>query len=169
MPPLNPALPIFAGGQMTDLPEYSGVLFLGDELMEIVSPGNEEAGVNYSITTALLASLLIGLSSSQVVIGNGEHIAPGDPYIPDPTVARIYVNKTVAEPTYIQMGLAAAQLTDALIADTGGAVTDTNYIHVLFTGGELADGLAEVPITTPYGGYFVRPVVSLNKWHLGTG
>ena len=47
--PFVPALDTFVGGQMTDLPAYTGGLDL-TALLEIVSPGNASQGVNYSIS-----------------------------------------------------------------------------------------------------------------------
>ncbi len=47
--PFVPALDTFVGGQMTDLPAYTGGLDL-TALFEIVSPGNAAQGVNYSIS-----------------------------------------------------------------------------------------------------------------------
>ena len=168
---VNPVFPVvFNGGQMTDLPVFSGTLN-GQELMEIVAApldANIEAeGVNYQITTELLASLIIQVGLNSVIITDGEHETALDPYIVQPTDGRIYVNKTIAGPTYIVLGLVDNQLTEPLIADVNGTVTDVNLINVTFTGGQLVDGLASVDIVSAYGGYFFRPIYSLNKWHLG--
>lgn len=166
-----PALPVFAGGQMTDLPVFNGTVLTGTELFEIVSPGDPQTSLNYSITSALLANLITNLSTQIVIINNGQHTSPGDPYIVGPTVGRVYVNKNVAEMTYVQLGLASVKVSDVLVADIGGQVTGVDFIQVTFSAGETADNLspAEVPISTPYGGYFFRPIPLLNTWHLGTG
>jgi len=162
---INPQ--IFNGGQMTDLPLFNGS-FDGTELFETVAPGNVENGVNYRIPSLLLAALLSGVTTIPIIIGNGQYNTPGDPY-PVPNVGgRIYVNKTIAEPTYILMGAASTYLVEPLIKDIAGTVDDVgNGITVSFTSGQLADGNAVVPITSPYGGYFFRPVSALGKWTLG--
>jgi hypothetical protein len=171
---VNPISPdVFQGGQMTDLPEFTGTLD-GTELMEVVAAPsgqtNEAGGVNYSITTELLAQLLINLAITAVIISDGEYETPGDPYIVQPTDGRIYINKTVPAPTYVLMPLASTMLNEPLVRDIAGTVNDTTAIVTVdFTGGELADGNASVPVQSPYGGYFFRPVSTLAKWTLGVG
>lgn len=169
MPPLFPELDIFTGGQMTDLPAYTGGSFDGTELLEIVSPGNAQAGVNYAITTAQLGAGLAGLSGNTVIINDGENITSLDPYIVDPLDSRIYINKTVAEPTFIRFGAVADHIVDTLVADSNGLVAASpNCITVTFTGGQQADGNATVLIEASYGGYWFRPIHDLTKWSLGT-
>lgn len=171
---VNPVSPVaFQGGQMTDLPEFSGTLN-GEELIEVVAAaaGADLAadGVNYSITSELLATLLVQLTITGVVIANGEYETVGDPYIVQPTDSRIYVNKTTPGPTYILMPLASTMFTEPLVRDVVGTVDDAgNGITINFTSGEVADGNASVPITSPYGGYFIRPISSLGSWTLGVG
>jgi hypothetical protein len=171
---VNPIFPeIFQGGQMTDLPVFSGT-FNGTELFEVVAAPTGQTvaagGVNYSITTTLLAALLAQLGASAVIITDGQYTNPASPYVPGPSIARIYVNKVVASPTYIQLAAASSYVVEPLITDTNGTVDGAgNGITVTFTGGEQADGIASIPINTPYAGYFFRPIGSLNKWHLGVG
>jgi hypothetical protein len=168
-----PAPGIFAGGQMTDLPPFAGPL-TGAELLEIVSsltsPLVAENALNYSITTALLAALLAQLGAAAVYVTNGQNTLPGDPLIVGPSTGRVYVNKSVAEPTYVRLGLAAAQIVDVLVASVNANTTvDPNGIYVTGTSGQLVDGLASVPVNVAYGGYLFRPLGPLNAWHLGTG
>ena len=163
---VNPVFPVtFAGGQMTDLPVFSGT-FDGTELFEVVAPGNEANGVNYRITSALLASLLTAVSSQPVILQSGQFNAPGNPYIVPITVTKVYVNKTPGEPTYIRFLAAAGYLADILVCDIAGTA-DVGNITVTFTSGELANGIAPIPIATAYGGFFFRPVTTLAKWILG--
>lgn len=169
---VNPVFPVvFNGGQMTDLPVFTGTLN-GTELMEIVAAPtgqtNEASGVNYQIDTLLLAQLLISVGLSAVVISDGEHETPGDAYEAQPTDARIFINKTVAAPTYIMMPLASTMLCEPLVVDVAGTAAAGNGATVTFTGGELANGIATVPIETAYGGYFFRPATTLGKWILGS-
>lgn len=170
--PFVPALDTFTGGQMTDLPSFTGTNLTG-ALFEVVYPGNAAQAVNYSITGELLAALLAAIiSSSEVIISQGEYNSPGSPYVVPQDIGRVYVNKTVAEPTYIQLQNAVVYGVEPLIADIAGTVdVNGNRILVTFTGAETADKLspAEVEITIPFSGYFFRPIGSLNTWHLGTG
>lgn len=156
----------YNGGQMTDLPVFSGA-FDGTELFEVVAPGNVDQGINYSINSTLLASLLVGLSLKPVIIANGQFTSPGSPYVVPPGVNRVYVDKTAAEATYIQLGATVSALGEPLIREVAG--TAGNTITVSFTGGEEADGNATVPIQSAYGGYFFRPISALGQWTLGVG
>jgi predicted secreted protein len=170
---VNPITPdVFQGGQMTDLPVFSGTLD-GTELMEIVAAPagqtNEAAGVNYQITTSQLAALLSALSLHAVIIRTGQYSTIGNPYVPGPTISRIYVDKTIAEPTYISMNMASTYFVEPLVKDIAGTADALgNGITVTFTGGEVADTYATIPITTPFGGYFFRPIAAINSWTLGS-
>lgn len=170
---VNPVFPVvFNGGQMTDLPAFTGTLN-GQEMMEIVAaPLNASLaaeGVNYSITTQLLASLINYLITTPVIIAQGEHATIGTPYIVQPADSRIYIDKPVAEATYLLMPDASTMFVEPLVRDIAGTAGSGVGITVSFTGGQLADGLATIPIETPYGGYFFRPVATLSKWTLGVG
>lgn len=165
----TPEIPVFVGGQMTDLPPFTLVQFDGTELFEVVAPGDPALGLNYSITSARLAALITRLVQTAVYLADGQHNTPGDPYVVPATVARVYVNKTAAEPTYVQFAAAAGYPIDVLVADVAGTVDGAgNGITVTFSGGELADGIATIPITTPYGGYIFQPLQILAAWRLGT-
>lgn len=170
---VNPITPdVFQGGQMTDLPVFSGSLN-GTELMEIVAAPtgqtNVAAGVNYQISTLLLAELLTFLGISPVILGEGQNNVPGNPYIPGPNVGRIYVDKTLAEPTYILFNRANTYLIEPLVKDIAGTSDGAgNGIFIAFSNGELADGNGPITITAPYGGYFFRPIGPLNTWTLGS-
>ena len=167
--PFVPALDTFSGGQMTDLPAFTSLTLDGSELVEIVSgypaqttPAN---AVNYSITTAVLAAGISNLSQKQVVISQGQYASAGTPYLVPANVARIYVNKATPEATYILFGNASAQLVDVLVKDIAGTADGAG--HGIFNT-VTADGIVDPTITIPYGGFFFRPVGSLNIWTLGT-
>jgi hypothetical protein len=170
---VNPITPdVFQGGQMTDLPAFTGTLD-GTELMEIVAAPagqtNEAAGVNYQITTDQLAALLTALGIQAVIITDGQYTSPLTPFTPTQLQARIYVNKTIAEPTYITFATAATYNVEPLVKDIAGTADAVgNGIIVQFTGVEAADGNSIVSIESPYGGYFFRPIASLNTWTLGS-
>lgn len=171
---VNPVFPVtFNGGQMTDLPEFTGTLN-GEELIEIVAAAAgadlEAEGVNYSIPSQLLANLLVQLTLTAVIITDGQYDTPGDPYVVQSTDGRIYINKSVAEPTYIEMPLASTMIVEPLVRDVAGTVNDTTAIvTTTFTGGEFADdNYTTVQITSPWGGYFFRPITAMARWALGT-
>jgi len=170
---VNPVFPVvFNGGQMTDLPVFTGTLN-GTEILEIVAAGTGQSvvteGVNYQMASAQLAALLIALSQTSVIITDGQHIIPGDPYIPTPLIGRVYINKSVAQPTYVQFNRASTYSVEPLIQDIAGTLDGvTGIVTCTFIAGETANGIATIPISTPYGGYFFRPIGTLNTWILGT-
>lgn len=156
-----PATPVFAGGQMTDLPEYDGP-YDPTALLEIVAPGNEEEGVNYSITLALLASYLLSFFVDPTIITEGATL--GDPYVAEVTDNRILLNKTVASPSYIDLGSPTDRgFTPVMVRDLKGDA-NTNNISVSFIG--TCDGLSSpIVIDAPYGGWVFNPLAS-GKWYL---
>jgi hypothetical protein len=170
---VNPISPdVFQGGQMTDLPVFSGTLN-GTELMEIVAAptgqSNAAAGVNYQIDTDQLSALLIALATTAVIIVDGQYTSPLAPFTPGAFDGRIYINKTIAEPTYITFDTAAVYSVEPMVKDVAGTADAAgNGIIVQFTGLEDADNNSIVSIVTPYGGYFFRPIASLNTWTLGS-
>jgi len=164
---VNPVSPTaFNGGQMTDLPVFTGT-FDGAELFEVVAPGNVEDGVNYSITSLLMAALIVQITQIPFIINDGEYTNPASPYVVPPTSSRIYINKTNVEATYIQLSAASAYAVEPLIREIAGNAAPN--ILVSLTGGQLADNNATVPITSAYGGYFFRPISALGSWTLGVG
>lgn len=167
--PFVPALDTFAGGQMTDLPKFMSPTLDGTELFEIVSgfplATTPETAVNYSITSLQLAIAIASLSAVQVVIGQGENTTSDDPLIVGANVGRIYVNKPTPEPTFIQFDNASGYVFDVLVKDVAGTANAsgdgiTNLVTV--------DGVTDPEITVPFGGFWFRPVTSLNIWTLGT-
>ena len=59
-------------GQMTSLPKYSGTAFDGTELMEILVPSLPTplwpTGTTYSITTQLLAALVVAYNAQTCLV-----------------------------------------------------------------------------------------------------
>lgn len=150
---------------MTDLPVYPGTEFDGSELLEIVAPGSAALGINYAISTLQIASLLPAFTYKNTIITSGATI--GSPYAVLATDTRVLFNKTIGAASYALLGMAAVQRLPVLIKDLKGDA-DVNPITVNFTGGETVDGLPQVVISTPYGGYWFNPLASGN-WYLGTG
>jgi hypothetical protein len=166
--PFVPALDTFAGGQMTDLPAFTSPTLDGTELFEIVSgfpsPTTAANAVNYSVTSLQLAIAIATLSEAQVVIAQGQNTTALTAYPVPVNVTRVYVNKATPEPTYVKFGNANAQLADVLVKDIAG--TSDGAGNGIFTT-VTADTIVNPTITVPYGGFFFRPVKSLNIWTLG--
>lgn len=155
---------IFTGGQMTDLPPFLGGVFDGTELMEIVSPGNAAAGVNYGITIAQLAALIPGYSYVNTILTTGATV--GTPYVVPTTVTRLLLNKTIPSASYVVLSAASTYPLPVLIRDLAGNAS-SNPITVTFNGSETCDGLTSVVIGTDFGGYWFNPLKTGN-WYLGT-
>lgn len=159
---VNPVFPVtFNGGQMTDLPEFSGT-FDGTELFEVVAPGNEALGVNYSITSALLAALLIGVSQAPTIITAGATLVA--PYVPTIFETRVLFNKTVGAASYVNIGGGAARNNRPIMIRDIKGDADVNNITAIFTG--TCDGLASpIVIASAYAGYIFNPLPNGN-WYL---
>lgn len=163
---VNPVFPVvFNGGQMTDLPEFSGSLN-GAELMEIVAaPAGatlEAQGVNYSITTNLLASLVIGFGLTPTIIIAGATV--GTPYVPAVTETRILLNKTVGAASGVNIGGAVARANLPIMVRDIKGDADVNNISVTFTG--TCDGLASpIVISSAFAGFIFNPLPNGN-WYL---
>jgi hypothetical protein len=161
MPTALPQQQVFNGGQMTDLPEYDQD-FDPTALMEIVSPGNVEEGVNYAITLALLSAFMMRQLLEPTIITDGADV--GTPYDVDATDTRVLVNKTIGAATFIDLDDPTLRnYLPVLIMDIKGDA-DVNNITVTFTG--TVNGLASpIVIDAPFGGWTFNPLDSGN-WYL---
>lgn len=151
--PFVPALDTFAGGQMTDLPNYSGA-YDPTALFEIVSPGNPNTAVNYSITLAQLVPLIISGSYQPTFVTSGSV------YNSVATDTRILVNKTVGSPTSVVLLGGASYVLPVLVKDLKGDAA-TNPITVTFVSGTL-DTLASITINNPFGYFWFNPLANGN-------
>lgn len=163
---VNPVSPVvFNGGQMTDLPVFTGSLD-GTELLEIVAAPagqtNEAAGVNYQIPSLVLAKLVIGLGDIPTIITAGATV--GSPYVALITDSRILLNKTAGAASYVNIGGGVARANiPVMVRDVKGDA-DVNNITVIFTG--TCDGLASpIVISSAYAGYIFNPLPNGN-WYL---
>jgi hypothetical protein len=163
---VNPITPdVFQGGQMTDLPVFSGTLN-GTELIEVVAAPtgqtNVAAGVNYQITTLLLAQLLISTGDAPTIITAGA--TPGVPYPATSTDVRVLFNKTIGAASGVDIGGAAARNNLPIMVRDIKGDADVNNISVFFTG--TCDGLpSPIVISTQYAGYTFNPLPNGN-WYL---
>ena len=144
----------YAGGQMTDLPAYPGG-FDATALLEVVSPGNVEEGINYGITMDQLA-LIIG---PLFIYPTPTIILSGATYNSVATDVRILVDKTVGSATGIVL-LGGVNYTQPILVKDLKGDADTHPITVTFTGGELMDGQSSVVIDTPYGFFWFNPLAA---------
>lgn len=153
-------------GRITSL-DLLTLPLLGDEVFEIVSPGNANAGNNYQVTTAVLAAYFTGASPllDTTVIVSGATLA--SPYAILTTDTRILFNKTVASASYAVAPLASsmAYAFPILIKDLKGNAF-TYPIQISFTGGELCDGLSTVTIQDNYGWLTINPAPSGGAWYM---
>lgn len=150
--PFVPALDTFAGGQMTDLPVYTGGIDL-TALLEIVSPGNPNQAVNYSITLALLAQLIPAVSFTPTFV------LVGSVYNSVATDTRILVNKTIGSATSIVMLSSVLYSQPVLVKDLKGDSL-THPITITFAGGQLFDGFSSITINNPFGYIWLNPLAS---------
>lgn len=152
--PFVPALDTFAGGQMTDLPNYSGA-FDPTALFEIVSPGNPAQAVNYSLTLLQLSALILAANYQPTFV------LAGSVYDSVATDTRILVNKTIGSATSVVLLPSQNYLLPVLVKDLKGDA-GTNPITVTFSAGQTLDGLApaQVVISNPYGFYWFNPLAS---------
>lgn len=163
---VNPVFPVvFNGGQMTDLPEFSGTLD-GTELLEIVAASAglslEASGVNYSITSALLSALVVNLGLAPTIIISGATVVT--PYVPTSLESRILFNKTVGAASAVNIGGGVARNNRPIMVRDIKGDADVNNITVLFTG--TADGLSSpIVINSVYAGYWFNPLPNGN-WYL---
>lgn len=155
-----PALQIFNGGQMTDLPVFTGA-YDPTALVELVSPGNVNGGANYSVTLALLSAFVAAGLSAPTIITAGATL--GLPYVALTTDFRVLLNKTIASASYVNLGSAVNRAAPIMVRDLKGDA-NVNSITVSFTG--TCDGLASpIVIDAPYGGWTFNPLPNGN-WYL---
>ena len=148
--PFVPALDTFAGGQMTDLPSYTGGLDL-TALLELVSPGNAANGVNYAITLKLLAALI-----NQAIVSQPT-IVTATTYNSVASDTRILVDYPSAESGTVNLLASTSYTQPILVKDYNGTASLSNPITVNMNGTDTYDGQSQVAITNPYGFFWFIP------------
>lgn len=146
-------------GRLPSQPQLTSAL-IGSELMYIVSPGNNQAGVSYCISTASLAAFF-----SQFAPFNATIITSGAVYNVLPTDTRILIDKTVAGPITLNFPAANTMIYpgDILVKDIKGNVSTINVATLSFS--TACDGLATIPIENPYGWVTVTPIPNSANWY----
>jgi len=148
-------------GRMTSLQELD-IPLTGDEVMEIVSPGNAAEGNNYQVTTLTLGAYFGSFQYSNTVV-----VPEGDTYPVEITNTRILVGAGTASPTSIVFPLASTMFSPypVLVKDLVGDAAN-NAITITFTGGELCDGLSSIEINSAYGWVTVNPTPGGGSWYM---
>jgi hypothetical protein len=152
--PFVPALDTFTGGQMTDLPSFPGTNVDPTALFEIVSPGNPNQAVNYSIT-----ALQLGIFVAGVLYANPTFVTSGAVYNSVAADTRILVNKTVGSATSVVLLGATNYALPVLVKDLKGDAA-TNPITVTFSGVETLDGLSQIVINNAFGYFWFNPLMT---------
>lgn len=120
---------------MTDLPVFSGTLN-GTELMEIVAAPtgqtNEAAGVNYQITTQILAQLLPIIPSLTRVI------TTAGPQSALPTDVVLIINQTVGAPFTLNVDWSTRIFPLTIVDGKGDAAV--NNISIVPAAGQIQQG-----------------------------
>lgn len=150
-------------GRITSL-QVLDLALTGGEVIEIVSPGNAEAGNNYQVTLTSLALFFASIPfTTAVTILDGATLA--DPYDVLITNNRILFNKTIGAPSYTVLPASETMLYPfpLLFKDLKGDA-DVNPITISFSGGQLCDGLDHLTIENPYGWFTVNPIPGGGGW-----
>jgi hypothetical protein len=106
--------------------------------------------------STLAASINPGSPGSTAIILSGA--TSGSPYAPPAGVAKVLLDKTVGAASYVQFNLSSTyDGLPVLVKDIKGDAA-TNNITISFSGGEEADGLADVVIDVAFGAVWVNPL-----------
>ena len=138
----------------------------GDEVLEIVSPGNAALGNTYQVTTAVLAAFFAAYPflNTEIITAGATSISP---FLVETTDTRILFNKLLASASFAVMPLSESMAYPfgVLFKDIKGDA-DTNPINITFTGGQLCDGLSTVQIANAYGWVTINPVPGGAGWFM---
>lgn len=147
-------------GRLTSL-QLLNIPLAGDEVMYIVSPGNEALGNSFQVTTAVLGAYFASFPYSNTV-----EIPSGVPYTLEITDTRVLVTLDVAAPTSITAPPADTMFSTlpVLIKDVTGDAS-INPITITFSDGELCDGLSSIEISNPYGWTTLNVLPDRSGWY----
>ncbi len=142
-------------GQITSLSVLNSLL--GNEVQEIVSPGNAANGNSYQVSVVTLAAWF-----SAFPFLNTETITAGatlaSPYDVETTDTRILFNKTIGSASYALLPLSSSMVYPfpILFKDLKGDAA-TNNITLSFSGGQLCDGLSSIVLSNAYDWAYIAP------------
>lgn len=145
-----PALAIPLDGRITSQNILTGPLD-GTAVIYIVSPGNAANGNSYQVSLNTLATFF-GSFGTPIVI------TAGATYNSVATDTRILIDLTAAGALSIVMLASTSYSQPVLIKDVKGNVDPTHIATITFSGGELADGQASIPLQTAYAGVWLNPL-----------
>ena len=102
-----------------------------------------------------------------LIIGSQTLVRTGPTYASVATDTRIlcYVDTPSPGPLTITLLASAEYKAPVLVKDLIGLASSTNPIDIVFSGGQLCDGLTTIPIRTDYGSYTLNPS-PLGGWYL---
>lgn len=143
---------------MLDLPPATSLS--GAESAWIVQGGTDKRTTTGAIA-ALTGSIIQDLPVTEVTSGSTYAAAPTD--------VLIAIELSVAAPFTIVVPLSSLKSGIYWIKDGNGTASPSDPITVDASGGQLFDGLASVPITTPFGMAMIAPRPSGGWFILGFG
>jgi len=144
-------------GRLTSLNPYpgSGTALTGGEAMYIVSPGNQQSGQSFQITTLQLATYFTLIFS-----GNPTFVTSGSVYDSVATDLRILVDLTVPASLSVLLLPSQNYSFPVLVKDLKGTASISHPITVTFSAGQTMDGLSSVVIDNPFGYFWFNPLAS---------
>jgi hypothetical protein len=125
----------------------------GGEVMYIVSPGNNQQGQSYKVTTAVLAAYFASFPTLAPTF-----ITTAEAYASQSTDTRILLDLTVAGVVTITMLPSAQYSQPILIKDVAGNLSAINTNTISFSSGQSADGFTSIVMQTPYEGIWLNPL-----------
>jgi hypothetical protein len=124
-----------------------------------------QMGVTKQVQLELISALLnFEEPNVPVVIMSGSTSI--SPYIVQPAITNVIVNKTVGASTFIQLNDAITYNGRPILVKDYKGDAATNNITIEFSGGELADGESTLVIDTDYGLIRLNPFPAGGAWFI---
>ena len=121
--------------------------------MYIVSPGNQEQGLSYQITTSVLAQFFSAYPSANPTIITKS-------YSSVVTDTRILIELSPIVPITVTMLPSSSYAQPILIMDVAGTVTSVDTVTINFSGGQTASGQSSILLQNAYAGVWLNPLPS---------
>lgn len=134
----------------------------GDDDFVIVQGGTTKRVLFQTITNQISPG-----GNVPAVVTSGATI--GTPFVVPVGVNEVLVNKTVGAATWIQFSLAATYGARAILVKDIKGDAGTNNITIQFSGGELAEGLATIVLSTNYASIRLTPLVGGGGFFITSG
>lgn len=134
----------------------------GDDQFPLV-----QGGTTKRVPLSTIAAQISPSAGVSVTVTDGATI--GDPYDVPAGVTRVLFDKTVGAASYTLFDLAIEYGTASVLVKDIKGDADVNPITIEFSGGELADGLATIVLSTAYAGVRVTPYPLGGGWYITAG